>query len=67
MQDFNNIFNNGFSIGRFWISFIIHEAFFGLDFGIGKQIDEDEGVSYLTLSIQIGYGLFVIGFDLEEK
>jgi hypothetical protein len=64
MGDFNNIFNNGFHLGRFWCSFIIHDAFCGIDMGLGVQTDDD--ARYFALTIQVGYGLVVIGFDLDE-
>ena len=56
-----NDFDNGFVLGRFFVSWIINDDFFGIAIRIGKEhaMDEDKDVYHIT--IQIGYGHLTIG------
>lgn len=58
-------FDRGFNIGRFFVAWIISEVFCGLSFHIGKDFFDD-GMETYSLSIQIGYGRFNIGFIVKE-
>lgn len=57
-----NDFDWGKTIGRFFISFIINDYFFGLAVRIGRET-EVEGVNAIYyITVQVGYGQLMIGF-----
>jgi hypothetical protein len=56
-----NNFDWGLDIGRFFISFIINDDFFGLAIRIGKEYAESECCDVYHVTIQVGYGQVTIG------
>ena len=51
------MFDRGFSIGRFYISWLINDLFCGLALRIGKEIE----LNVYHITIQFGYGQLSIG------
>lgn len=61
-----NDFDNGFMIGRFYMSWIINDDFFGIAIRTGKEYpDEDHEKSVYHLTIQLGYGQLSMGIVAE--
>lgn len=58
-----NDFNTGFTIGRFFVSWVVNDLFFGFSIQLGKQCEDE--IYHLT--IQLGYGMVCIGFDKGEE
>ena len=56
-----NDFDWGKTFGRFFISFIVNDDFFGIAIRIGKEYADDAGCGVFHLTVQIGYGQFTIG------
>lgn len=61
-----NDFDWGKTFGRFFISFIINDDFFGIAIRIGKEYSDDVCCGVFHLTIQIGYGQFTIGISEKE-
>jgi len=55
-----NDFDDGFMWGRFFMSWIINDDFFGLAIRIGREVTETAGYVY-HITIHIGYGQLTIG------
>ncbi len=61
-----NDFDWGKTFGRFFISFVVNDDFFGIALRIGKEYANDASCRVFHLTIQIGYGQFTIGIAGKE-
>ena len=61
-----NDFDWGRTFGRFFISFIVNDDFFGIAIRIGKEYAGDACCGVVHLTVQIGYGQFTIGIAEKE-
>ena len=61
-----NNFDWGKTFGRFFISFIVNDDFFGIAIRIGKEHADDVYCAVIHLTIQVGYGQFTIGVAEKE-
>lgn len=61
-----NEFDWGKNWGRFFISFIVNDDFFGIAIRIGKEYADDACCDVYHITIQVGYGQFTIGIAGKE-
>ena len=61
-----NDFDWGRTFGRFFISFIVNDDFFGIAIRIGKEYVDDACCAVVHLTLQVGYGQFTIGIAEKE-
>lgn len=61
-----NKFDTGFKLGRFFVSMIVNDVFFGLAIRSGLEYLEEENLYVLDLVIHVGYLQFAIGFDVKR-
>ena len=59
--------DKGFTIGNFFMSFIIIEDFFGICIRIGKEREMYLNADIYHMTITIGCGQFMVGFIGKEK
>ena len=62
-----NDFDWGKTFGRFFISFIINDDFFGIAIRIGKEYAEIECCEVYHITVQIGFGQLTIGITGNER
>lgn len=62
-----NDFDWGKTFGRFFISFVINDDFFGLAIRIGKEYAEIECCEVYHITVQIGFGQLTIGITGNER
>ena len=62
-----NDFDWGKTFGKFFISFIINDDFFGIAIRIGKEYADDELCEVYHLTVQVGYGQLTIGIMGKER
>jgi hypothetical protein len=61
-----NKYDWGKTFGKFFISFVVNDDFFGIAIRIGKEYADDVYCAVIHLTIQIGYGQFTIGIAEKE-
>ena len=57
-----NDYDKGFVWGRFFISWIINDDFFGIAIRIGRETDIEGVNAVYHITAQVGYGQLTIGF-----
>ena len=62
-----NNFDWGKTFGRFFISFIINDDFFGIAIRIGKEYAEIDCCEVYHITVQIGFGQLTIGITGNER
>ena len=62
-----NDFDWGKTFGRFFISFVVNNDFFGLAIRIGKEYAEIECCEVYHITVQIGFGQLTIGITGNER
>ena len=62
-----NDFDWGVTFGRFFISFIINDDFFGIALRIGKEYADCECCEVYHITAQVGYGQLTIGIAGKDK
>lgn len=56
-----NNFDDGFMLGRFFVSLIIDDLFFGIGLRIGRDTDEKRNGYIYHITAHIGYFMLSIG------
>ena len=56
-----NDFDTGFVWGRFFVSWIINDDFFGIAIRIGRETEIEDADCVYHITIQVGYGQATIG------
>ena len=57
-----NDFDNGFVWGRFFVSWIINDDFFGIAIRIGRETQVEGVNAVYHITAQVGFGQLTIGF-----